>query len=132
MKILENEDLGKLILRITVASLMLFHGYEKIIHGIGSVEGALVNAGLPAFISYGSYIGEVIAPVLLILGLKVRFSALMIIFTMLTAVVLTHANDIFSITQYGAWVIEIQMFYMLSSLAIIFLGSGKYTINNIK
>ena len=129
MNILENADLGKLILRLSVGGLMLFHGFAKILHGVDFIKGVLVNAGLPGFMAYGVYIGEVIAPILLILGLKVRLSASIIIFTMLNAIVLVHMNDILSVTKHGAWAIEVQMFYILSALAIIFFGAGKYTLN---
>lgn len=123
-----SEDLGKLVLRIMVAGLMLFHGYAKIVHGIDPIENAFVNAGFPAFIAYGAYIGEVLAPILLILGIQVRLSAFLIGFTMVVAIALTHAGDIFSVTKYGAWAIETQMFYLLGAIAIMFLGEGRYKV----
>ena len=129
MNFLENNDLGKLILRFGVGFLMLFHGYAKITHGVGFIESSLVNAGFPAFIAYGIYIGEIVAPMFLILGIKVRLSALIITFSMLSAIFLAHANDIFTLTPHGAWSVELPMFYIFSSLAIVFFGAGKYSIN---
>ena len=132
MKAFENEDLGKLLLRLMVAGLMLFHGFGKLMHGVGFIQKILMDAGLPGFLAYGLYVAEVIVPILLILGIRVKLSALVIIFAMLNAIVLVHLNDIFALTPHGAWAIEIPMFYLLSSLAIIFLGAGKYTILNCK
>jgi len=132
MRFWENDDLGKLILRVTLAVLMLFHGYAKLTHGVGFIEGMLTGAGLPAIMAYGVYIGEIIAPILLILGVQVRLSALVIVFTILTAIFLVHINDIFTVTKHGAWGIELPMFFLLASLAIIFLGAGKYTISLFK
>ena len=67
----DNEDLGKLILRLTVAGMILFHGIAKILDpsSLGFIEGMLSGFGLPSFIAYGVYVGEVIGPVMVILGL---------------------------------------------------------------
>lgn len=130
MNILENANLGRLILRLMVGGLMLFHGYAKLIHGVGFIEQTLINAGLPGYIAYGVYIGEIVAPIFLIIGLQVRLSALVIIFTMINAIVLVNLDKITSVTQHGAWAIEVPMFYLLSSLAIVFLGAGRYTLVN--
>jgi len=78
--------------------------------------------------AYGVYIGEIVAPIFLIIGFKVRISALIIAFTMFNAILLVHLNDIFTTTKTGAWGIELPMLFLLSSLAIVFLGSGKYMI----
>jgi putative oxidoreductase len=60
------EDTGKLILRLTTAGLILFHGIDKIIHGVAFMNGDLAAHHLPAFVAYGVYVGEVIAPLFLI------------------------------------------------------------------
>jgi putative oxidoreductase len=48
---------------------------------------------------------------------------------MITAIYLAHGADIFSITPQGAWSIELPMLFLLSALAIVFLGSGKYAVS---
>lgn len=129
MDFIYSSDFGKLLLRLTVGFLMLMHGYSKIVNGVGFIEGVVVDAGLPAFVAYGVYIGEVLAPILLILGVQVRFSALVIAFTMLSAIVLVHMDEIFTMTRKG-WAIELPMFFLLTSLSIFFLGAGKYKVSN--
>ncbi|HUI72785.1 MAG TPA: DoxX family membrane protein, partial [Spirochaetia bacterium] len=54
------EDTGKLILRLTTAGLILFHGISKIIHGITMIGGAVTAYHLPGFVAYGVYAGEVV------------------------------------------------------------------------
>jgi putative oxidoreductase len=54
-----TEDAGRLLLRIAVGGLMLFHGISKIRHGVDFMFPLLEAKGLPAFIAYGSYVGEV-------------------------------------------------------------------------
>ncbi len=125
-----SDDAGKLILRVTVAGLMLFHGIAKVIHGIGWLPPMLSQNGLPGFIGYGVYVAEVLAPLLLIVGWQTRLASLVIAFDMLMAVALVHRNGIFTIRAGGgAWSIEIEAFYFLAALALFFVGAGKYSIS---
>ena len=125
-----NDAMGKLLLRLTVAGLMLFHGVAKILHP-GSLEfigSSLSNAGMPSAIAYGVYIGEVIAPLMVLLGFYARIGALILVVNMIFAIMLVHTGDFFSLTQHGGWAIELQAFYLLGGLAIVLLGSGKFAI----
>ena len=45
------------LLRMTLALLMLFHGWAKIRYGIGSIEQMLQAAGVPGWLGYAVYIG---------------------------------------------------------------------------
>lgn len=120
-----NSDIGKFLLRLMIGSLMLFHGIAKVQHGIAFIIGKITQAGLPEFLAYGVYVGEIIAPILLIIGLKTRLAAFIIAMTMLFAIYLVHANDLLTITATGAWAIELQMLYLGSAIAIMFMGAGK-------
>ncbi len=71
-----REDLGKLILRISIGGLLLFHGIFKITHGIGFLHGLLEAKGWPTFLAYGAYVGEVVAPILVILGVLTRLGGI--------------------------------------------------------
>ena len=84
-KTLTHEDFGKLLLRLAVGGLMLFHGMHKLIGGVDGISGMLVAKGLPGFIAYGVLIGEVVAPVLIVLGILTRPAALVLAFTMIVA-----------------------------------------------
>ena len=126
------DNSAKLILRLTIGFLMLFHGLGKISHGVSGLEGMFANSGLPSFIAYGAYLGEVIAPLMLIIGFKVRIAAVLIIGTMATAIGLAHLNDIFTRTNQGAWAIELQMLYLLGSLSILLQGAGKYSLDYLR
>ncbi|WP_408095794.1 DoxX family protein [Peredibacter sp. HCB2-198] len=130
MNTTQKDDLAKLFLRVVVGGLMLFHGMHKIVHGYGHVGGMLNQAGLPEFIQHGVLVGEILAPLLLIIGYKTRYSAILIIFTMLVAVGLAYHEKIFTLNQYGGWMIELHVFFIVSSLAIILLGAGKYALES--
>ena len=80
-----NDALGKLILRLTVGMLMMFHGIAKILNpgALEFIGGKLMNIGLPTAIAYGVYLGEVIAPLMIILGIFSRFGGLIIVGNMI-------------------------------------------------
>ena len=127
---LAYEDMGRLTLRLMVGVLMLFHGVNKIVHS-GSVEfiqRSLADFGLPPMIAYGVYFGEIVAPIMIIFGIYARVGALVVVINMIFAIVLFHGGDFFSLTEHGGWRLELQAFYLFGSLAILFLGSGKFAI----
>jgi len=124
-----NEDLAKFIIRFAVGFLMLFHGVAKITSGVGFLEGMFSSWGLPSFFAYSVFIGEIIAPIMLIIGFRVKIASLLIIFTMIMAIAMAHSGDIFALTKHGAWAIELLVFYILASLAIFFQGAGKYSMD---
>ncbi len=124
-----NPDLGKLILRLMIGGMMLLHGIAKIKGDLAFIMNKLVEAGFPSFFAYGVYLGEIVAPILIILGLKTRLASFVIIITMIFAIYLVMPNSIFAITKTGAWAIELQMFYILSSISLILLGAGKISFD---
>lgn len=124
-----SPDLAKLLLRLTVGIMMLFHGMHKIIHGVGGVKQLLAKAGLPEFFAYGVYIGEVIVPVFIILGLYARIASLFLALNMLIAMFLAYWGAFFSLGKHGGPVIELPLFYFILSIIIFLLGSGKFAVN---
>lgn len=124
----KNEDLARLLLRIMVGGLLLFHGFSKIIHGVGVVKTIFAAQGIPTFFAYFSYVGEVIAPILILLGVYTRWSALLVAGTIFIALLTTQIGAFFSLNQFGGWALELQAFYILGALSIFFLGSGSYAV----
>jgi len=125
-----SPELAKLLLRLTVGILMLFHGIDKIVNGIGGIKSLTVKAGLPEFLAYGVYVGEVVVPVFIVLGLYARVASLFLAINMAMALFLAHKDSLFSLGNHGALSIELPLFYLVLSLVIFLLGSGKYAVNN--
>lgn len=125
-----NDDTGRFVIRLTVAGLMLFHGVAKILHpgSLDYIAGMLGGYGLPAMLAYAVYVGEVIAPLMVILGYRARLGALLMAVNMLVAITLAHTGDLFSLSAHGGWAIELQMFYLLTAVAVVFLGSGRHAV----
>ncbi len=126
-----TEDTAKLILRLTIGFLVLLHGIAKLSNPemLGFIEMLLAKKHLPAFIAYGIYIGEIVAPIMLIVGYRVRCASGLIAFTLVMAIFLAHMGDIFSLSPMsGGWAIELQALYLFGALAIYGLGAGKYVL----
>jgi putative oxidoreductase len=128
--LLRNDAAGKLILRLTLGALMLLHGVNKIVHpgAVGFIGDKLADAGVPSGIAYGVYLGEVVAPLMIILGVYSRVGGLIAVVSMLFAIGLMHSGEIFTLTDHGGWALELQGFYLFAALAVVFLGSGKYAL----
>lgn len=124
-----SEDLGKLILRITLAILILLHGIAKLQNGIDFITGLVSNAGLPAAFGYLVYVGEVLAPILLLVGLFTRPAALIIAINMLVAIWLVHMNEITMLGETGGWALELQGMFLFSAIAISLMGPGRYSLD---
>lgn len=131
MKYLEkNVDLGLFIIRLGIGGLMLLHGIFKLINGVGFIEQVVTDAGLPGFVTYGVYVGEVIVPILLIIGLATRASALIFAVNCLVAALLVHSQDVFTLNAQGGWTLELLGLFFLGAVALIFTGGGKYSVSN--
>lgn len=109
---------GTLLLRWTLAILMIFHGWAKVMGGVGGIEGMLVGNGLPGFLAYGVYLGELVAPLLLLAGVWVVPAALVIAINMAFAVGLAHMGQFLDITATGGWRLELQAFFFVTALVV--------------
>jgi putative oxidoreductase len=128
-----REDLGKLVLRVTVGALLLFHGVAKLRNGIAWMGEPLAAFGLPAFLGYGTYVAEVVAPLLLFLGVLTRAAGLIIAFDLFMAIVLVRHDGVFQVGQMGgSWAIETEAFFLLTGVAVFLLGSGRYALRPSK
>lgn len=122
------DDCAKLLLRLTLGILMLLHGIAKVINGPAGVIGLVEKAGLPPMFGYMVYVGEVLAPLLLIVGLWTRAAAAVIAVNMVVAVYLVHMHELFALTKNGGWALELQAFYFFTAVALVLLGGGRYGV----
>ena len=124
------DDIGKLVLRLTLGLLTLLHGVGKILHPavLGFIGGKLVELGLPHEVAYLVYIGEVVAPLLIILGVYSRIGGLLVMINMIFALALAHSTQLLMLNKNGGWAIELEGFYLFCGLAVLLLGSGKVAV----
>ena len=123
-----SSDLGKLVLRITLGGLLLLHGIGKISSGAASILGLMATAGLPPVLGYLVYVGEVLAPLLLIVGLWTRPAAWVVAINMLVAVLLVHSGQLLALGKSGGWALELQGFFFFVAIAVALLGAGRFSL----
>jgi putative oxidoreductase len=126
---MDGEDLGKLVLRLTVGVLMLFHGMHKVLDGIGDIRQMVAAHGLPEMLAYGVYLGEVVGPILVILGLFSRIGGLLIAVNMIVAVLLAGMGSLLAVDpHFGGYALELEAFYLFCGVAVMLLGAGRIGI----
>jgi putative oxidoreductase len=101
------DDIGKLILRLSVGILLLMHGLFKLMHGIAGISALIHANGWPVWIAYGVYIGEI-------------------------AIYLAHSHQLFQLTKTGGWLLELQGLYLFGALAIALLGAGRFSVGGTR
>ncbi len=119
-------DLGLLILRIGFAGMLLTHGIPKInllfespikfADPIGVGETTTLILAL---------IGEVVAPILILIGFKTKLATIPSIITMLVAIFVIHASDPIDVKEKA-------ILYLVAFLVIFLTGAGKYSIDGFK
>ena len=124
-----QQDLGKLILRIALGSLVLLHGVSKLDGGLDGIMKMVETQGFPPSFGYGVLAGEVLAPLLVITGFFSRIGGILIVLNMIVALYLVHQGDIGHLNEQGGWAIELQMMYLATAAAVALIGPGKYAFN---
>jgi putative oxidoreductase len=127
-----SEDTGKLILRVSLGVMILLHGIAKVMGGVDGIVGMVGKAGLPGAFGYLVYVGEVLAPLLLIVGLWARLAALVVAINMVVAVVLVHMGELFTLTKQGGWALELQGMFLFTAIAIALLGAGRFSVGGAR
>ncbi len=126
-----SDDAGKLVLRLSVGVLVLLHGIFKLQNGVGFISGMLERAGLPGALGYLVFVGEILAPVLMIAGLATRAGAAIVVVNMLVAFGLVHMADLFALNKQGGWALELQGLYLFGALSVLLLGAGRYSVGGV-
>ncbi|MBR5622658.1 MAG: DoxX family protein [Opitutales bacterium] len=121
-------DAALLLARLGVGGMMLLHGIGKLTGGIVWLEQLLQLNGMPAFLAYGVYLGEIVAPLMLIVGFAVRPAAFILLVNMVFAVGLTHADDLWLLSPQGGWMLEVQGLYMLFAVMLMLSGGGRFSV----
>lgn len=120
MNALYQPRAAAILLRTVLALLLLFHGWSKINGGVGWIVAVVEKMGLPGVLAYAVYLGEVLAPLLLLAGIFVAPAALLVMINMVVAVVLMHQAQLLTLNNAtGGWALELQALYFVSALVVL-------------
>ena len=119
-------DLALLLLRLTVGGLMLTHGIPKIDMLFESPIKFADPIGLGEPLSLVlTLIGEVVCPILIIIGYKTKLAAIPSVITMFVAAFVIHLNDDIGTKEKA-------ILFLISFLVVFLAGAGKYSIDGMK
>ena len=123
-----TQSLGKLVLRLTVGALLLMHGIHKLLTGIEPIKHMVAAYHVPELLAYGVYLGEILGPLLVILGVFSRCGAALIVINMIVAVVLAGVGQLVALGPMGGYALELEAFYLFGGLAVMLLGAGSISL----
>lgn len=123
-----SDELGKFVLRVSVGGMLFLHGFGKLLNGIAPIERIVMASGWPAIFAWGVFLGELIGPALMVLGIYTRLGAALATINMCVAIMLAHRAEIFQLNAMWAWRLELQGLFLFGSLAVVFLGAGRYSL----
>ncbi|MDR2511039.1 MAG: DoxX family protein [Bacteroidales bacterium] len=125
---MKTSDLAKLMLRLAVGGLMLFHGVHKLLDGFAGIKAMLAASSLPDWLWFGVIVGELLAPVLLLLGVWTKIASLFVMGTMFFSMYIAFGMGSFELTKTGGLVAELNLLYLFAAFAILLFGHGKYAL----
>ncbi len=117
-------DIALVILRLSLAAMMLTHGWPKflrLIDGNMRFGDPLGIGSTPTFIL--AVIAEFLGSIMLIIGLYSRVAAFLGACTMATAAFIAHADDPFGSK-------EKPLLFLAGYIVIILMGSGKFSLDD--
>ncbi len=118
-------DLALLLLRLGFGGFMLTHGIPKLqMLSDPSTFGDPIGVG-PTVSLILALIGEVVAPILVIIGFKTKWSTIPTIITMGVAAFIVHAKDDLGTKEHA-------LLFFIAFLAIFLAGAGKYALDGGK
>ncbi len=118
----KNLNLGLFLLRLAVGGVFLYHGIDKLTHMAGII-GWFGSQGLPAWTAWLVAIVETAGGAFMILGLCTSTVAILFVIIMLVAIFKVKLGMPAGIK--GA---ELDLVMLISSLTILFTGSGRWAI----
>ena len=122
---MQNIDLGKLILRVIGGGFMLTHGIPKLMKLLSGNLSFGDPIGVGPEISLGlTVFAEFICALMILVGFKSKWATIPLMITMLVAAFIVHGTDPFGKK-------ELALLYFAIYTGIFFLGSGKYSIDNL-
>lgn len=128
MKSLHSYSIGLLFLRIFLGTCVLMHGIFKLNNGISGIKSLLIANNLPEVMAYGVYVGEVLAPLMIIFGVFTRLAAFILFGTYCVIFYVANFSAPFALTSHGGFVAEIVYLYFGGAICLIFCGGGRFSL----
>jgi putative oxidoreductase len=121
-----NLDVALLILRLTLAAILLYHGLPKIMN-FGATIGGFQSMNIPAptLAAVVAILAEVVGGLLILFGVAVDLAGILVIIEMLGAIAFVHWSNGFDFTK-GGW--EHPFTVLAIALALALAGPGRMAV----
>ncbi len=118
-------DFGVLVLRVTTSLLMMFpHGWSKLASFTTKLNTFPDPLGISSQVSLTATVfTEFFLSIFIILGIKTRWAALPLLFTMLVAAFIVHGNDPWARQEKA-------VLFSVVYLSLFFTGGGKFSLKD--
>ena len=116
-------DIALLITRLIIGGIFINAGWMKVTN-MDMILGFFGQLGIPTFLTYIVAYGELIAGVLLVIGLFTRYAAFFVTVVIIVATLLTYKNPENNLIGHLA--------IIAAAVALIGSGAGKFALNKFK
>jgi putative oxidoreductase len=121
------QPVSLLALRIVLGTIFLFHGYPKLAHTHGNLQGVFVEHGMPGYFLYIAGILESFGGGLFLLGLFTRPAALLLAIEMCVAIWKVHSvHGYFAVHEY-----EFPLVLAAACFALAAVGAGLVSVDQV-
>jgi len=127
-------DFGLLWLRILVGLALMYHGWIKVIGGMGGFEESVGKMGVPfdyapLLFAWLSTLAELLGGFFILLGLWTRYAAIVLSINLAIAAFVRNGGN--PIIQPGnVNTLELPLTYLTITVAIFIMGAGRYSVDN--
>jgi putative oxidoreductase len=127
---LAKNEIGALILRVTLGSLFLIHGIVKFQGGIENIVGWFESIDLPGFMAYGVALVEIIGGVALIIGLATRFISALFAILMIGAILKVKLSvGLLGNSQMAGY--ELDLAFLVIAIYLVINGSKVLSVSQL-
>lgn len=116
-------DIALLVTRLIIGGIFINAGWMKVTN-MDMILGFFSALGIPTFITYIVAYGELIAGILLVLGLFTRYASLFVTVVIIVATFLTFKNAPDTLVGHLA--------IIAAAIALLGNGGGKYAVRKFK
>jgi putative oxidoreductase len=119
------QPFGLLTLRLALGVIFFAHGYPKLAHLGGGMQGFFIEHGLPGYFVYIAGVLEVFGGLLLMIGLFTRPAALLLAAEMAVAIWKVHSSrGYLAVHEY-----EFPLSLAVACFALATIGAGAFSLD---
>ncbi|MEH7386063.1 DoxX family protein [Bacillus sp. JJ1521] len=127
---LQKNEIGALILRVTLGVLFFIHGLVKFQGGIENIVGWFESINIPGFMAYGVALFEIIGGIALIIGFATRLVSVLSALLMVGAIIMAKLPvGLLGNGQMAGY--ELDLAFLVIAVYLIINGSKAFSVSQL-